>query len=180
MIIRIRPEEIPDFFKKSADRLRHECYVLAENGHNTQIRLSAGTDDMPCIRVFNCGFLVYSYSAVDDEELVEKASTAYDAFLGYDWDKCDDEDISASFEDLDAAYEREDALRLAFYDFLCTVVEDEELIYGGDYDEKIDNIMDDVLQKVADLGLPVRRPMTIENMDGTYTIVQYPYEVDAE
>ena len=178
MIVRVRPEEIPEFFEKYAGRLHRESYVVAENGHNTQIRLSVGAGELPYIRVFNCGFLISSCSTEDEEELVEKVSAMYDIFLGKDWDAEDDEDASVAFEDLDAAYERDDALRLAFYDFLCTVVEDEELIYDGGYDEEIEAIMDEVLQKVADLGLPVRRPTPIEEEDGTYTIIQYPYGKD--
>ena len=178
MIVRVRPEDIPAFFEKSADRLHRECYVLAEDGHNTQIRLSASAGGLPYVRVFNNGFLISSVSTDDDEALVEKVSAMYDIFLGKGWDAEDDEDASAAFEDLDAAYERDDALRLAFYDFLCTVVEDEELIYDGGYDEEIEAIMDEVLQKVSDLGLPVRRPTPIEEEDGMYTIIQYPYGKD--
>lgn len=175
MTVRIKPQEIPDFFKKYSSRLHTERYVLAEDGHGTRIVISAAAGDLPSIQVYNHGFLVSTCITDDSDELTEKAAMFYDTFLGSDWEILDEEADAATGE-IDEAYEREDAIRLAFYDFLCAVVEDEDLIYDGDYDEEFGLILGDVLQSVADLGLPVRRPMLFDNPDGSYTVVEYPYE----
>ena len=83
--------------------------------------------------------------------------------------------IQVTQAEIDEAYEREDALRMAFYDFLVCVVEDEDLIYDGDYEQDLELIFDDVLQSVADLGLPVRRPMVFDDGDGGCVVLEYPY-----
>ena len=179
MIVRIKPEDIPAFFKKYSGRLHCEHYVLAEDGHGTRIVMTATMGDVPSVQVFNEGFLVSTCATGDMDYLVEKVSMLYDTFLGKDWEtKFDEEDAQTA--EIDEAYEREDALRLAFYDFLCTVVEDESLIYDGDHEKDFEMIFDNVLQSVADLGLPVRRPMVFDDGDGGYFVLEYPYGCDEE
>lgn len=174
MIVRIKPKEIPDFFKKFSGRLHCERYVLAENGHGTRIVLTATMGDEPSVQVFNEGFLVSTCVTSDMDMLVEKVSMLYDTFLGKDWEQTIEEEDPQTAE-IDEAYEREDALRMAFYDFLVCVVEDEDLIYDGDYEQDLELIFDDVLQSVADLGLPVRRPMVFDDGDGGCVVLEYPY-----
>ena len=173
MSIQLRPEEIPDFFSKYKSRLRYERYFLADNGHGTDIVLTAEPDGSARLRVLNNGFLVASASCEDDDTIVEAAERLYDMFLGPDWDMEDEEEMTQAL--IDEAYERDEQLKLAFYDFLCTVVEDEDLIYDGAYEDEIEAIMDGVLQQVSDLGLPVRRPTQVDGEDGTY-FIEYPYE----
>ena len=173
MSIQLKPEEIPDFFNKYKSRLRYERYFLAEDGHGTDIVLTAEPNGTARLRVLNNGFLVACSSCEDDDAIVTAAERLYDMFLGPDWDMEDDEELTQALAD--EAYERDEQLRLAFYDFLCTVVEDEDLIYDGDYEEEIEAIMEGVLQSVSDLGLPVRRPTQVEGKDGP-CFIEYPYE----
>lgn len=184
MIVRIMPQNVPDFFDKYEDRLRRECYVLAENGHGTQIKLTSDCG-LVKIRALNEGFMVASVTVDPEDDVAGEVSNMYDMFLGTEWrliglDAENDDEDAAALSELDEAYERTDAVRLAFYDFLCTVVEDEELIYDGSFDVVFDDIMNDVLQRVSDCGLPVRFPVVLDDDDGGCSIEEYPYERDLE
>ncbi len=179
MTIRIRPEEIMGFFKKHADRLAHERYIVAEDGSST-IALSA-SGGIPHLEMLNNGFAIANCTTDDEERLENNATMLFDLAFGKEWseigldDPADDGDGGA-ISDQDAFYERDDQLHMAFYDFLVTVVEDESLIYDKDYELQFESIFNDVLQAVSDIGLPVRRPIIVDEDDGTYTVIEYPYE----
>lgn len=175
MIIRIKPQDAPDFFDQYEDRLRRERFILAENGYGTQISLTADDMGQAVVKVTNNGFLVSTFATDDPDLLVEKLSMLFDMFLGKGWE-LEEEEEPAELAEMDDAYERCDAVRMAFYDFLSIAVEDEELVYGEDLNSDLESMLMDVLQEISDLGLPVRFPIVTDNGDGTYQVDDYPFE----
>lgn len=179
MTVRIRPKDVWDFYMGNMYRLRYEDYVLAEavGGVSVVICVDAAYD-LVVMAQFNGK--TYSISRPttpkECEEIVQKLYDKYEISEDLEEQVEADEEDESVIAEQDEVFEREDQLKLAFYDFMVAVVEDEDLIYDGGFDEQISEIMEETLVNIAAYGFPIRRPTYMEDDDGEEKLVDYPYE----
>lgn len=195
MKIRKKPEELWQFFADNVFRLKYEDYVAAEDDNGVTITLSSSVEYEPILTVEQDGALIGCYVVSDERTLEETAEKMYSLFLSDGEERtaepaeevtAEDEGEAAAGEetaaedDIDALYEREDALMMAFKDFVSVAIEEDETIYDVSLESDLAAIMDEVLQLISDAGFLVRRPMYITNEDGTETLTEYPYEPEED
>lgn len=189
MIIRKKPEELWKFFTENVFRLKYDQYVAAEDDNGVTVTLSSSADYDPILLVEQDGYTIACYVVDDERELGETAQKIYDLFLSADDsaqepEKEQEEEPEQSPEEPepeesveDTLFEREDALMMAFKDFMGVVIEDEESVYDKKLEPELSELLDKVLQEISDAGFLVYRPMYVTYDDGSEALTDFPYDI---
>lgn len=189
MIIRKKPEELWKFFTENVFRLKYDQYVAAEDDNGVTVTLSSSSDYAPILLVEQDGSMIACYVVDDERELGETAQKIYDLFLSAEDsaqkpEKEQEEEPEQPPEEPeteesveDTLFEREDALMMAFKDFMGVVIEDEESVYDKKLEPELSELLDKVLQEISDAGFLVYRPMYITYDDGSEVLTDFPYDL---
>ncbi len=189
--IHLQPENIWQFFQKNKKRLSEEMVAIAENDETEYAVYLTEENGLPhfCVCKGN-GAPEYEEGAINEQDCTDTAKKccvqylfpvtvtsrrgklyAFDEDGGItDFDEQDQEDT---------IYQREDDLFFALYDFLNVVLQSDE----GDTDaaeifdqDSLETILDSILENLAtDFGLPIYRPMMVEDETGVEAYTEYPY-----
>lgn len=190
VIIHIEPEEIWQFFQKNKKRLKKEMVLIAEN-EETEYALYLSEDE---------GLPLFSVCKGDDEPEYEEgavnekdcADTAKQCCVKYLMPvtvrskKKYGTDSSAKSEEEYTIESREWELLFAMAEFIRTATNDDSCADGSDYidtygADEVMEILDDTLTALADRGMPVYRPMMVDDdMTGEELYVEYPYNDPAD
>lgn len=189
--IHLQPENIWQFFQQNKKRLSKEMVVIAENDETEYAVYLTEEDGFPHFCVCKgSGAPEYEEGAINEQDCADTAKKCCVQYLfpvtvtsrrgklyTFDEDGCvtdlDEQDQE------DTIYQREDDLFFALYDFLNVVLQSEE----GDIDaaemfdqESLEEILDSILESLsADFGLPIYRPMMVEDETGGEIYTEYPY-----
>lgn len=195
MVIRKQPGELWQFFMENVYRLKYQDYIIAEGDGGVKISLASSDEYDPVLFVESDGKVVACCVVSDESNLGIVAEDVYKKYLyadeteesepdqeseaepdGEQAEEPADEDEPADPED--EIFEREDALMMAFKDFMSVVVCEDELIYDKYLEPDLAKLLDMVLQTVSDEGYMVYRPMYVTEDDGTESLVSFPYETE--
>ena len=184
MKVRKKPCELKPFFHSNIFRLKYDDYIVAEGDDPGLVVLLSSSSDYEPVLTVEQGNRVLACFVVEEDQLEKTAENVYNGFLRNEKDKQDEQVEQAEEKDPenerseeDLAYEREDELQMAFKDFMSVVLECDDILYGADMEAEIADLLDQVLQTISDAGYTsIRRPMYVQNEDGTETLLEYPYE----
>lgn len=185
MKVRKKPCELKPFFHSNIFRLKYDDYIVAEGDDPDLVVLLSSSSDYEPVLTVEQGNRILACFVIEEDQLEKTAENVYKSFLHDNKEKqteppsqpAEEKDPETERSEEDLAYEREDELQMAFKDFMSVVLECDDVFYGADMEAEVDNLLDLVLQKIADEGYSsIRRPMYIQNEDGTETLLEYPYE----
>lgn len=195
--IGLKPNQVWDFYNKNLARLADEMVSIARNDQTGYEIFLTEEESVPMISVYKDDKMVYEEGAVSASDTERTVREIYQKYLlpmvvVVSKDKTPkeetpvEEDGEEPFDDEmtrmdqeDQIYEREDAIYLAFQDFLQVLAEDDYSIQDTFPDDaKVNEIIDHILEFLAiDYGLRIRRPMFIVDTDtGVEDFSEYPYE----
>lgn len=192
----LKPEEVWKFYNDNASRMAKDLVCIAHSDSAGYEIFITEEDGIPCVIVYRGTLQVYEegmVSAADAESTIRNVyktylipGTAQQSAKSADSPEEDDKDIQEPEDDTDTRldqedqiYEREDAIYLAFGEFLNVLTEDDRLctdIFPDD--SAVDTAINCILEYLAvDHGIRIRRPMFIQDMDtGVEVFSEYPYE----
>lgn len=179
----VEPRDLWSYYLEHKKQLTSTMFEIAQNKeYGVSIYLSENEKGNASIVVEADDMEVYSETIVNDRDARTTCEKIYDKYLS---DKVvdilaemgiDDEDDMTALEEEDAIDEREAELDEALYSFLDTVCGEDYFDFYADYD-MIEDIKDHFLEYLARKhGIPVRRPMVLEDEDGEDFFEEYPYE----
>lgn len=191
--IGLRPNQVWEFYQKNAARLTEEMVSIAKNDIY-EIFLTE-CEGVPLVSVYKNDKMEYEEGAVSASDAEKTVREIYQKYLlpltvvvtdnKVTSDKKDNRQPEEENEECtigdqqDQIYEREDAIYMAFQDFLQVLTEDDYDLKDtfGDGSE-VDEIIDHIVEMLAvDHGLRIRRPMFINDFDtGLEVFCEYPYE----
>lgn len=181
--INIKATEIWKYFQGCKEELKTLMHLIAENpDYGVQIYITS-EKELPNIVVTADDVPVYEEVSVNEHDCTKTAEKVFDTYLT---EKAimvlsglfDDEDYPTTAEIEDMISEREDALDCAIYNFVTTVMMDENYdVTCAGFDEILDDIKEHILEYMARKHkLPIYRPMVLEYDDGTEEVSDYPYD----
>ena len=177
----VEPRDLWSYYLEHNKGLASTMYEIAQNKeYGISIYLSENEKGNASIVVEADDMEVYSETIVSDRDARTTCEKIYDKYLS---DKVVDilaemgiEDEMTALEQEDAIDEREAELTEALYCFL-------DIVCGEDYfdfytdDDILEDIKDHFLEYLARKhGIPIRRPMVLEDEDGEEFFEEYPYE----
>ena len=177
----VEPRDLWSYYLEHKKGLASTMYEIAQNKeYGISIYLSENEKGNASIVVEADDMEVYSETIVSDRDARTTCEKIYDKYLS---DKVVDilaemgiEDEMTALEQEDAIDEREAELTEALYCFL-------DIVCGEDYfdfytdDDILEDIKDHFLEYLARKhGIPIRRPMVLEDEDGEEFFEEYPYE----
>lgn len=181
--IAVEASELWSYFQKNKDELISSMREIASNDEfGIVIYLSAESEEFAHIIVEADDTEVYTETVISEGDCKYAAERIYNTYLsgsvvnvltdgnitdGRSWTQIEDEEIE------NREYEIDDAL----YAFLGAVCDD---VYYEDYyidEELIQDVKEHFLEYLArKWGLPIRRPMRMEDEDGEIFFEEYPYQ----
>lgn len=195
--IGLKPNQVWDFYNKNLPRLYDEMVSIARNDQTGYEIFLTEDVGVPMISVYKDDKMVYeegTVSASDTERTVREIYQKYllpmvvvvskdktpkeEMPVEEDGEEPSDDEMTRMDQE-DQIYEREDAIYLAFQDFLQVLAEDDYSIQDTFPDDaEVNEIIDHILEFLAiDHGLRIRRPMFIVDTDtGVEDFSEYPYE----
>jgi hypothetical protein len=186
--------EVWDFYTDHKERLKEEYVLIAENPElEREIYLTMEEGKQyPTVNVFHGELPIYTevmVSEADARRSVREIYTKYLFPVNADVDESDDlserrgeyDSDSMTLQEMeDAVYERDDQLLLGMQDFLEVIFDDADLWNLMSLGE-VEDLLDDFLTHLADIGFLVYRPMIIADDDtGKDVFVSYPYNDEFE
>lgn len=194
--IGLKPNQVWDFYNKNVARLSDEMVSIAKNDHTGYEIFLTEEESVPMISVYKDDKLVYEEGAVSEADTEKTVREIYQKYLlplvavvskepkkeetttEEDGEEVSDEEMTRLDQE-DQIYEREDAIYLAFQDFLQVLAEDDYSIKDTfQEDAEVNAIIDHIVEFLAvDHGIRIRRPMFIVDEDtGIEEFSEYPYE----
>ena len=193
--IGLKPNQVWDFYNKNVARLSDEMVSIAKNDHTGYEIFLTEEEGVPMISVYKDDKLVYEEGAVSEADTEKTVREIYQKYLlplvavvskepkkeataEEDGEEASDEEMTRLDQE-DQVYEREDAIYLAFQDFLQVLAEDDYSIKDTfQEDAEVNEIIDHIVEFLAvDHGIRIRRPMFIVDEDtGIEEFSEYPYE----
>ena len=186
--------EVWDFYTDHKERLKEEYVLIAENPElEREIYLTMEEGKQyPTVNVFHGELPIYTevmVSEADARRSVREIYTKYLFPVNADVDESDDlserrgeyDSDSMTLQEMeDAVYERDDQLLLGMQDFLEVIFDDADLWNLMSLGE-VEDLLDDFLTHLADIGFLVYRPRIIADDDtGKDVFVSYPYNDEFE
>lgn len=186
--------EVWDFYTDHKERLKEEYVLIAENPElEREIYLTMEEGKQyPTVNVFHGELPIYTevmVSEADARRSVREIYTKYLFPVNSDVDESDDlserrgeyDSDSMTLQEMeDAVYERDDQLLLGMQDFLEVIFDDADLWNLMSLGE-VEDLLDDFLTHLADIGFLVYRPKIIADDDtGKDVFVSYPYNDEFE
>ena len=186
--------EVWDFYTDHKERLKEEYVLIAENPElEREIYLTMEEGKQyPTVNVFHGELPIYTevmVSEADARRSVREIYTKYLFPVNSDVDESDDlserrgeyDSDSMTLQEMeDAVYERDDQLLLGMQDFLEVIFDDADLWNLMSLGE-VEDLLDDFLTHLADIGFLVYRPRIIADDDtGKDVFVSYPYNDEFE
>lgn len=189
--IHLRPENIWQFFQNNKKRLSEEMVVIAENDETEYAVYLTEEDGLPHFCVCKGGGAPeYEEGAINEQDCTDTAKKCCVQYLFpvtvtsrcgklYAFDEDGDITDFDGLDQEDIICQREDDLLFALYDFLNVVLQSDD----GDTDtaeifdqESLEGILDSILESLStDFGLPIYRPMMVEDEAGGEVYTEYPY-----
>lgn len=194
--IGLKPNQVWDFYNKNVARLSDEMVSIAKNDHTGYEIFLTEEESVPMISVYKDDKLVYEEGAVSEADTEKTVREIYQKYLlplvavvskepkkeetttEEDGGEPSEEEMTRMDQE-DQIYEREDAIYLAFQDFLQVLAEDDYSIKDTFQEEaEVNEIIDHIVEFLAiDHGIRIRRPMFIQDTDtGLEEFSEYPYE----
>ena len=195
--IGLKPNQVWDFYNKNVARLADEMVSIAKNGHTGYEIFLTEEEGVPMISVYKDDKMIYEEGAVSESDTEKTVREIYQKYLlpmvvvvtkdnkkneetttEEDGEEPSEEEMTRMDQE-DQIYEREDAIYLAFQDFLQVLAEDDYSIKDTFQEEaEVNEIIDHIVEFLAiDHGIRIRRPMFIQDTDtGLEEFSEYPYE----
>lgn len=185
--IHVPADQIWEFYKENEERLKSEFVLVAENTDTDYaVYLTDEKDDPVLAAAKTDGEVERKETCHDADSCEETAWIMYHSYLfpitvakseSNDNGKSDDTSDRSDIDDM--IYERHDELILAASDFLDTVLqldgtEESSLSVCGS--DMIEDLLEGMLESLSENGVPVYRPMFVEDEDGNEVFVEFPYE----
>lgn len=173
--------DVWSYFHKNKAKLETMMVAVAENPeYGVVIYLSSSEDGLPLLTVTADDYQYEEEAAVSASDCKHTAQKFYDQYLtgkfleNYAGDS--DEDISL-LDVEDQIAERELELDDVVALLISTATEEDNISFGNDFDEILEDVKDHVLEYLARKHeLIIRRPMILEDEDGEEFFEEYPYE----
>lgn len=176
----IEASDVWSYFHKNKAKLETAMEAIAENpDYGVVIYLSSSEDGLPLFTVTADEYQYDEEAAVSDSDCKHTAQKLYDQyltekFLESELDGCDDGSL---FNIEDQIAEREWELDDVVALLISTATEEDNLSFGNDFDEILEDVKDHVLEYLARKHeLIIRRPMMLEDENGEEFFEEYPYE----
>lgn len=181
-----QPQDVWSLFLKERDVLRTQLKEIAENPEFGVVVYLTCSAEMAEIVVDVDDNEFYSETCFNEQDCTATVRMVYEKYLT---DKiidifCEDEEE----QEQEKAYrrqqieididDRESQLDIAIYDFLGVVLDDFSL---DDFTDESDKIYEDIKEHFLEYlarkwGLPIRRPMYLEDENGEEFFEEYPYD----
>lgn len=190
--IGLKPNQVWEFYNKNLARLSDEMVSIAKNGHTGYEIFLTEEENVPMFSVYKDDKMIYEEGAVSEADTEKTVREIYQKYLlpmvvviskdqkqTKEKEEEEPEESDTRLDREDQIYEREDAIYMAFQDFLQVLTEDDYSIQDTFPDEKeAESIIDHIVEFLAvDHGLRIRRPMFITDSDtGVEDFTEYPYE----
>lgn len=185
--IHVPADQIWEFYKENEERLKSEFVLVAENTDTDYAVYLTDEKDDPVLAAAKIdGEVERKETCHDADSCEETAWIMYHSYLfpitvekseSNDNEGLDDSSERSDIDDM--IYERHDELILAASDFLDAVLqlndtEESSLSVCGT--DMIEDILEGMLESLSENGIPVYRPMFVEDEDGNEVFVEFPYE----
>ena len=168
--ITVAPSDVWGYFHAHKDKFGSDMYLIAESGDGLIGIYITEQDGDPQFIVESSNEVIDEDMAVTKIDCEETAKKLYSKYLGYDeLDMSEDTDIEQEIID-----DREDELTVLFENFLF------DLLPNTDEDtlsEIASDVKEHMLEYIARKhGMPIYRPMYLEDEDGEDFFSEYPYK----
>ena len=182
----VEVSDVWQYFNDQKNALKSNLCLLACNKeYGVEIYITE-TMGAPFFSVTADGYQLAEDSATTEEECVEAVQKLYDKYLtgkfiddeNLPFNELSEEDTSC-LEIEDMISERETELDDAVMYLVNIAAEDDESLFGENYDDIIEDAKEHFLEYLARKhGLKIRRPMMLEDEDedGEEFFEEYPYE----
>ena len=178
--VTVEASELWDYFQKHKEKLVSSMHEVASNDEFGIVIYITEDEGLARIVVTADDEEVYDEEVISAKDCKDTAERIYDDYLTSNVIEIlaggkDDEDDSR-FEIEDQIEEREAELEDALYMFLGAVCDDDSVEYYLE-DELVQDVKEHFLEYLArKWGIPIRRPMFLEDEDGEEFFEEYPYE----
>ena len=177
----LEPSEVWEYYQSNKNEFKSSMSEIAScDEYGISVYLSENEKGNPCIVVEADDSEVCSENVVSESDCKNTVQKIYDKYLT---DKVvevlsdlnDDDD--SLLEQEDAISEREDELDTLVYEFVMGVLGGEVYFDGCEADDMLDDMKEHFLEYMARKhGLPIFRPMVLEDEDGEDFFEEFPYE----
>lgn len=165
----VKPSDTWTFFQSHKNELHEMCPVAEGNDGEVCIYITE-RDGCPAFIVENCDDVIDEDMAISKDDCEATARELYSLHIGYDEvDMLEENDIEKEI-----IKEREDEITVLFQNLLF------DLLVDTANEDIINDIVEDVKEHTLEYiarkhGLPIYRPMYLEDEDGTDFFSEYPY-----
>lgn len=180
MNIIVKPDDALRFLEENKEKLSFSSEKVAENkDYGIEIHLTVFSST-PTIVVLEDGADVYEVEVNEPDDLKEDLEQVYEEYVSAaainrfvnKGQKYSEERLD-QYDEINA---REYELRSAFLELLDIVYEYKPYGFVDDEEEVVRKVMEHTLWYLdQELGIPVRRPMFLEDDDGEF-FEEYPYD----
>lgn len=176
----IEPHDIWDYFQKNKNDLIDLMHEIASNFEFGITIYLTEENDLPRVTVFADDDEVYSEVFISPEDCLKSSKWVYDEYLTENVVGIlsgDDEAYNTQIDLEDQIFEREIELDNALISFLDIVCEEDMCTAYYLEPDVLDDVKEHFLEYLArKWGVPIRRPMYLEDEDGKDFFEEYPYE----
>lgn len=174
--VMIAPSEVWEYFQEHKDELKTEMHKIAESSHSSwEVWISNEDDGLRIVVTDMDDDIIDEGWATSESECKEVVGDIYTCYISYFEDDEDTAGSEDSYINQEIIAEREDEIDVLFRNMLF------DLLDKSVAEDVIEEIADDVKEHTLEYiarrhGLPIYRPMYLEDEDGDDFYSEYPYE----